>query len=48
MKIGQRVFRRKALVWYGVLGMAVAAVAAFGLDSIYGSSSSASSARRGR
>jgi HlyD family secretion protein len=39
MKIGQRVIQRKAIVWYGTLVVAVAAIAAFGLESIYGTSS---------
>ncbi len=46
MKIVELIGNRKKLVWYGVLAVAVAAVAAFGLDSIYGSTSSASSSAR--
>ena len=46
MKLGERIVQHKKLLWYGVLGVAVAAVAAFGLDSIYGSTSSASATAR--
>jgi multidrug efflux pump subunit AcrA (membrane-fusion protein) len=46
MKIGNRIIGRKTFIWYGVLGVAVAAVASFGLDSIYGTSSASSATAR--
>jgi HlyD family secretion protein len=39
MKIGNRTIPRKTLAWYVGLGLALAALATFGLESIYGTSS---------
>jgi hypothetical protein len=44
--LGQRIIRRKTLVWYGALGVALALVATFGLESIYGTSSASTAAAR--
>lgn len=46
MRIGQRIVARKTLLWYGALVIAVAAVAAFGLESVYGTSSASPSTAR--
>jgi multidrug efflux pump subunit AcrA (membrane-fusion protein) len=46
MKIGRRIIQRRTLIWYVTLGVAVAAVLAFGLDSIYGTPSSATATAR--
>jgi HlyD family secretion protein len=44
--LGQRIIGRKTLVWYGALGIAVALVVTFGLESIYGTSSASTGAAR--
>ncbi|MGH9016853.1 MAG: efflux RND transporter periplasmic adaptor subunit [Acidimicrobiales bacterium] len=46
MKLGRFSLPRKTVLWYGALGIALAAVAGFGLDSIYGTPSSASDSAR--
>src|ERR1022692_1027796 len=44
--LGQRIIRRRTLVWYGALGIAVALVVTFGLESIYGTSSASTGTER--
>jgi multidrug efflux pump subunit AcrA (membrane-fusion protein) len=44
--LGQRIIRRKTFVWYGALGVALALVATFGLESIYGTSSASTASAR--
>ena len=46
MKIGERMIPRKTLAWYGALGVALALVATFGLESIYGTSSASTATAR--
>ena len=46
MRFGKRLIRRRSFIWYTVLGLAVAAVATLGLESIYGTSSASTSTAR--
>ena len=46
MRFAKRLIKRRSFVWYTVLGLAVAAVATLGLESIYGTSSASPSTAR--